>query len=144
MAKTITSANASFILALTGLFPAPIQISGFAADDMFSTDPQKPTEVVMGVDGKLSGGFVKHQTVMKIKLSPDSNALYYFDAWVAAQNVANDAFSASATITMPGNGSKYLLVNGWITSYKNMPDAKKLLQAQEIEITWESVTKVSM
>ena len=144
MAKTITSANASFVLSITGLFPAPIVLQGFAADDMFTTDPQKPVEVSMGVDGKLSGGFVKHQIVQKIKLSPDSPSIFYFDAWLAAMNTANDAFSASAIVTMPGNGAKYALINGWLTSYKGVPDAKKLLQPQEFEITWESITKVSM
>ena len=144
MAKTITSANSNFILSITSLFPAPITIQGYAADDAFSADARKPTEVLMGVDGKLSGGYVKHQVVMKIKLQADSPSLFYFDAWATAQDVSNDAYSASAVITMPGNGAKFVLNNGWLTSYKSMPDAKKLLQPQEFEITWESITKASM
>jgi hypothetical protein len=144
MAKTITSANASFILTIPALFPAPIVLQGFAADDMFTADAQTATEVSMGVDGKLSIGFAFHPIKMKIKLSPDSPSVAYFDAWYAAQVVAHDAFFCSAIITMPGNGSKYVCVNGALTSYKMMPDAKKLLQAQEYDITFESVTKASM
>lgn len=144
MAKTITSANASFILTIPALFPAPIVLQGFAADDMFTADAQSATEVSMGVDGKLSIGFAFHPIKMKIKLSADSPSVAYFDAWYAAQVVAHDAFFCSAVITMPGNGSKYVCVNGALTSYKMMPDAKKLLQAQEYDITFESVTKASM
>jgi len=141
MAKTLTSNNASFVLTIPGVFNVPFQVQGFAADDMFTTDPQKPVEVVMGVDGRLSAGYVKHQIVQKIKLSPDSPSLAYFDQWLAAMDTGLDAYVAQGVVTMPGNGAQYILTNGWLTSYKNMPDAKKLLQAQEMEITWESVQK---
>lgn len=141
MAKTLTSNNATFILTIPGVFNAPFQVQGFAADDMFTTDPQKPVEVTMGVDGRLSGGYVKHQIVQKIKLSPDSPSLPYFDQWLKAMDAGLDAYPAQGVVTMPGNGAQYILSNGWLTQYKNMPDAKKLLQAQEMEITWESVQK---
>jgi hypothetical protein len=144
MAKTITSNNATFFLSVPGVFNSPFQVQGFAADDMFSADPQKPVEVVMGVDGNLSGGYVKHQIVMKIKMSPDSPSITYFDQWLAAMDTGLDAYPASGTITMPGNGAVYTLTTGWLTQYKNMPDAKKLLQPQEMEITWQQVTKGSM
>lgn len=144
MAKTITSNNATFFLSVPGVFNSPFQVQGFAADDMFSADPQKPVEVVMGVDGNLSGGYVKHQIVMKIKISPDSPSITYFDQWLAAMDTGLDAYPASGTITMPGNGAVYTLTTGWLTQYKSMPDAKKLLQPQEMEITWQQVTKGSM
>jgi hypothetical protein len=141
MAKTLTSNNASFILTIPGVFNTPFQVQGFAADDMFTTDPQKPVEVVMGVDGKLSGGYVKHQIVQKIKLSADSPSLPYFDQWLLAMDTGLDAYIAQGRITMPGNGAEYTLNNGYLTQYKNVPDAKKLLQPQEMEITWESIQK---
>ena len=144
MAKTITSANASFILTIPALFPAPITLQGFAADDMFTADAQNATEAVMGVDGHLSIGFAFHPVKIKLKLMPDSPSIAYFDAWYAAQATSHDAYFGNAVITMPGNGTKYVAINGALTSYKMMPDAKKLLQAQEYDITFESVTKASM
>ena len=144
MAKTITSANASFILTLPALFPAPITLQGFAADDMFTADAQAVTAVSMGVDGHMSIGFEFHPVKMKIKLMPDSPSVAYFDAWAMAQTTSHDAYFASAIITMPGNGTKYVCINGALTNYKMMPDAKKLLQAQEFDITFESVTKANM
>ena len=144
MGKTLTSNNATFMLTIPGVFNSPFQVQGFAADDMFTTDPQKPVEVVMGVDGTLSGGYVKHQIVMKIKLSPDSPSIPYFDQWLAAMDTGLDAYPANATITIPGNGAVYTCTNGWLTQYKNMPDAKKLLQPQEMEITWQLVQKGMM
>ena len=144
MGKTLTSNNATFMLTIPGVFNSPFQVQGFAADDMFTTDPQKPVEVVMGVDGTLSGGYVKHQIVMKIKLSPDSPSIPYFDQWLAAMDTGLDAYPANATITIPGHGAVYTCTNGWLTQYKNMPDAKKLLQPQEMEITWQLVQKGMM
>jgi hypothetical protein len=78
---------------------------------------------------------------MKNKLSPDSPSLAYFDQWLAAMDTGLDAYPASGVITMPGNGAVYTLTQGWLTQYKNMPDAKKLLQPQEMEITWQLVQK---
>ena len=144
MAKTITSANSSFLLAITGLFPAPVALEKYAADDAFTTDPRVTAEVGMGVDGHQFSGFVPNPTKMKIKFSPDSGSVDLFNAWDAAQTAFRDIYTASAVITLPGNGSKYVLTNGVLVSVKGMPDAKKVLQAQEFEISWESVTKAVM
>ena len=62
---TLTSANSAFSLQIANLYPVPQSIQGYAADDAFAVDDVEPVETVMGVDGKLSGGY----TPYPIKLS---------------------------------------------------------------------------
>ena len=137
--KTIESASASFILTISDLFGPPIAIKGFAADDMFDTDAVKPTDVVMGADGTLSGGMIYSAIVQKIHLSPDSPSIPIFDAWYTAQQQSRKSFAATAIITLPGIGKSFVCTTGWLTNYTPIPSAKKILSPQEFEITWQTV-----
>lgn len=142
--RSITSVTAVFALVIPGVFNSPQIIQGYSTDDMFDLDTVAKTETRMGVDGRLSGGYVIHPRKMKIKLEADSSSQGVFDAWAAAMDTALDAIPASATITVISNGSQYTLTRGFLTGYKDMPDAKKTLQPLDYEITWESITKVGM
>ena len=140
--KTIESASASFILTISDLFGPPLAIKGFAPDDMFDTDAVKPTEVVMGADGTLSGGMVYKEIVQKIHLSPDSPSIPIFDAWYTAQQLSRKSFASTAVVTLPGIGKSFICTTGWLTNYTPIPAAKKILQPQEFEITWQTVLPV--
>jgi hypothetical protein len=137
--KTIESASASFILTLSDLFGLPLKIQGFAPEDMFDTDAVKPTDVVMGVDGVLSGGMVYKEVVQKVHLSPDSPSIAIFDAWYTTQQQSRKAYAGSAVIRLPGIGMSYICTTGWLTNYTPIAAAKKHLQPQEFEITWQGV-----
>ena len=136
--KTITSANAVFMLAIENLITTPVRLEGYSADDAFSEDPITPTEVTMGVDGKLSAGYTPNPIKVKIRLSPDSDSVAIFDQWYAAQEIDKDVYYANAVITLISTGRTYELTKGALTGYKNIPDAKKKLEAQDYEITFES------
>ena len=58
MAGTITGSSAIVMLSIPGLFTQPQQLQGFDMDDVFDTDQIASVETKMGVDGRLSGGFV--------------------------------------------------------------------------------------
>ena len=144
MSYTITDANASFLLAITSLFPVPTALEQFGADDAFASENVKPTEIKMGVDGHMSVGYASHPTIIKIKLAADSTSVQLFDLWYAAQQTTRDAYVASAIIKLPSVGREYVCVNGALTGYMPLPAAKKVLQEQEYEITFESVTKAGI
>ena len=72
---TITSANSAFSLAVTDLYPAPQAIQGYAADDAFSAEAIELAEIVMGVDGHMSGGFIFNPSLLKVAIMPDSPSL---------------------------------------------------------------------
>ncbi|MGA1801484.1 phage tail fiber protein [Rhizobium sp. HT1-10] len=70
---SITSANAIITLTIPGLFNTPVQLQGFSADNIYESEVQEIAETSMGVDGKLSAGYVFNpinQTFMAI-IPPD-------------------------------------------------------------------------
>lgn len=138
--STLTTANSVFALAIASLYPVPQILQGYSTDDAFSTDDVTPAEVMMGVDGKLSGGFVPVPRVQTIMLQADSPSCVIFDDWNAAQESAREIYIANAIITLQGTGQKYALNRGIMTGYSPMPAAKKVLQPRKFVITFESCT----
>jgi len=139
--STITAANSVYLLAVGGIFPVPQQLQGYAADAAFAFDAIDPAETVMGVDGNMSAGYVPYMTIQTISIMPDSPSLTMFETWLAAMNTAREVFYANATIILPAIGRKFTLTKGVLTSAKTAPDVKKVLQAIEYKITWNTVSK---
>jgi hypothetical protein len=139
MAKTITSANAQLSITVAGIFPSAQQLSGFAVDDVFDTDQLTPVEVLMGVDGVLSAGFIFVPLKMNIALQADSPSIPIFDTWFMQQQTQKDVFKANGVFALPGVSKHYTMSNGVLTGYKPIPDAKKVLQPQKFAITWGTI-----
>ncbi len=136
---TLTVANSVYMLVISELFPIPQQLQGYAADDVFSTEAVDSVEVVMGVDGFASGGWMPTLKKQTIVLQADSVSSLMFDAWQQAQEAVSDAFIAEAVITLPSLGRIYTCHKGWLTSYMPIPDARKILQPRRFQITWQSI-----
>lgn len=136
---SITAANAIVMLSVFPLFPVPVQLQRFAADDVFDVDDIEPNEVLMGVDGHQSAGRVNVSVPWTVKLMADSLSCPIFDQWNAAEFALQDTFPASGIVTLKSIGSKWSMNNGSLTRFKPMPDAKKLLGPRAFRITWESV-----
>lgn len=137
---SITAANATFLLTIPSVFPVPQQLQGFAADDIFSTDPLESAEILMGVDGKLSAGFVFVPPKQGIFLQADSPSNAIFDAWYAAQQTVKDIFFADGLVQLTSIGTKWALIRGVLSTYPPIPDAGKTLKPRRFGITWESVS----
>jgi len=136
---TLTVANSVYLLVIPDLFPIPQQLQGYAADDVFSTEAVDSVEVVMGVDGQLSAGWMPTPKKQTIVLQADSVSSLMFDAWQQAQEAVRDAFVADGFITLPSLGRIYTCTKGFLTSYMPIPDARKILQPRRFQITWESI-----
>jgi hypothetical protein len=136
---TITSANSTFAISIANLYPSPQTIQGYAADDAFTIEAIEQAEIVMGVDGHMSAGFVFSPTRHTITIMPDSPSYAIFSKWQAAQAAAKEVYPANATIRLPATGYKYTLTNGILTTPKVAPDVRKVLQAIPFIITWESI-----
>jgi hypothetical protein len=135
---SITAANAVLMISIPGLFPVPQQIQGFAADDVYDVEAIESAEVSMGVDGRMTAGFVYVPVKQSFTLQADSASAFIFDTWWATQQQAKDVFYASGSTVLPSLGSKWIQTKGALTSFKPVPDAKKLLQPRKFTITWES------
>jgi hypothetical protein len=137
---SITAANAIFILLIPGVFPVPVQLQGFSADDIFDFDVNITVETLMGVDGKLSGGFVNVAKKQSITLQADSASNNIFDLWQQAQYTALNTIIAQGTVWLTSIGTKWALINGFLTDYPPVPGAGKILKPRKYGLTWESIT----
>jgi hypothetical protein len=125
---TITSANSSFVLTVSSVFPVPQILQGYAADDAFTQEAFDITETRMGVDGVLSGGYTPSPKRLTVMLQPDSVALDVFLNWKAAIEAAKETFPGSFVIAMPSISKGF---TGSVVFFKNsqgMPSAKKVLE----------------
>ena len=141
MDTTITSANSVFTIVIAGLFPAPVQLQGYASDKAFTTEAHDLAEVQMGVDGRMTAGFVPNPTKQTITLQADSPSKDIFTALIQATKTAREVFYISGTIALPSTGESFTLTRGILTNAKQIPDAQKVLQPMDFVITWESVSR---
>lgn len=135
----ITSANSVFVLAVPLLEFGPLQIQGYAADDIFTAEEVEPIETMMGLDGNLSGGYMPTKKPFEFTLMADSPSNAVFDYIQAQQDALFQALQIQGSLTLPSVGSFYSLNNGFLTRYKPMPDGRKVLQPRRFRFTWESV-----
>lgn len=140
MAKTLTAANSVLLLTVAGLFDTPTPLQGFEVDDIYDIDNVAPAETKMGVDGKLSGGWVPVPIVQSITLQADSDSNSIIEDWYNAQQTAREIYVASGSIYLPAVQREYVMTRGFLTGYMPVPAGKKVLQARKFSITWESVT----
>lgn len=136
---TITAANSIFTIAASSLFPAPVQLEGYSSDKAFATDALELAEINMGVDGRMTGGYVPNPVNQTIVLQADSPSRAIFNAIIAATKVSGDVFYLTGKLTLPSTGEKFTLTRGLLRTVKQIPDANKVLQPVDYVITWQSV-----
>lgn len=140
MSNTITSADSTYALSVTNLFPNAQTLEGYAADAMFAFGDTEMAVSVRGADGKLSAGFVFGEYLQTITLMPDSPSWPLFETWILTSVTSKAVFRCNATVILPATGKKYTLTNGVLQRAKSMPDAQRVLQAGTFQINWENVT----
>ena len=138
---TITSANSVFTIVVAGLSPAPVQLRGYASDKAFTTEAIDLAEVQMGVDGRMTAGFIPNPTKQTVTLQGDSPSKGIFTALIQAMKTAREVFYISGSIALPSTGESFTLTRGILTNAKQIPDAQKVLQPVDYVITWESVNR---
>ncbi len=144
MASTITSANSVFSLTVTTLYLTPQTLQGYMADAAFEQEGVDIAETVLGVDGILSAGWVPQAYTQTISLMPNSPSSVLFETWAATENTLQDKLTANATITLKSTGRKYSLQNGYLTNYKPIPDAGRVLKGRPFRIVWNTVLPAAM
>ncbi len=142
--KTITSANSVLTLVIAGLFNTPVQLKGYATDKAWATEAIDLAEVKMGVDGKMSAGYVPNPTVQTITLQADSDSKDIFATLIAATKTAREVYFLSATLVLPATGESFTMTRGVLTNAKQIPDGGKTLQEQDYVITWESIGRATL
>ena len=139
--RTLTSANSVITLAIAGLYSSPRQLQGFSTDNVFDTEALTNGELQMGVDGRLSAGWVANPVVMNITLQADSLSNDIFDRWWSAEQTLREKMPATGVVILPALLSKFNLVRGFLTSFPPTPTAGRTLQPRRFTLSWESFTK---
>lgn len=137
---SITASNAVIMLNIPLVFPAPVQLQGFSADNVFGTDALAESEVQMGVDGLLSAGFVYVPVKQNYTLMANSESNDVFDAWRAANVAQGESIEADAIVLLKSIAKKFTMTKGYLTSWQPAPDAQRVLQPRRHEITWERIS----
>ncbi len=135
----ITSANATILLSIPLLFPAPYQLQQFAADDIFGTDPIQVGEEQMGVDGHLTSGYINMPTKQAYALMADSPANFFFDQVALREKSDQTKYAINGVVLLTSVGTKWTMTRGFLSIWQPIPDAKKVLQSRKHTITWERV-----
>lgn len=138
---SITSANSVFTLVVAGLFPAPVQLFGYSTDKAFTDDAIALAEINMGVDGRMTAGYTPVASPMTVTFQADSPSRDIFAAIIAATKSTRDVYYMSGTISLPSTGESFTLNRGVLTNIKQIPDAQKVLQPVDYQITWESIDR---
>jgi hypothetical protein len=137
--RTLTSANSTFVLTIGDLGIASFALSGFATDNIFTTEDVEVAEVRLGVDGNMSWGWIPRMFPMTINLQADSTSRDLFDNLILAEDAARTKFRLDGVITMPALSKAFTLTKGIVTRYKAAPDAAKVLEPTSVVITWNQI-----
>jgi hypothetical protein len=138
---TLTSANAILAIGVEKLFNIPLPMQGFAVDDAFASEDVEVAETVLGIDGRLSAGFIPYIVPLVITLQADSESLLLFDSLLAAEAIFRDKYKLNATILIPSIGFIYAFTTGYLKKASVMPAAKKILQPRQFTLEFQNLTR---
>ncbi len=136
---SLTSANAVITLRIPGLFNTPVTLQGFMTDNIYDTPTVEVNQTAMGVDGKLSAGFVFNPIDQTFYIQADSSSGDIFDTWWGNMITQRDTFRCFGETSLPALGTTYTSNNGALISWPPIPTAGKILQGRQALIRWESI-----
>lgn len=139
--RTITAANLVLYIQVDTIFPVAQRIEGYSADDMTAFDAVDEAEVSLGVDGRLSAGWIPAMFVQTINVQADSLSNDFFENWAQYNRQARNSYVATGNLLLPATSAKYAMRRGFLTSWVPVPGAKKTLQPRAAKITWERASR---
>lgn len=137
---SITSANAVITISVPGVFTTPFQLQGFSADNIYDAPELETVQTAMGVDGRLSGGFVYNAVSQTFSVQADSETNAFFETWMGRMRTLKDVYVGEGTTRLVSVGTTYVMKRGFLTTAHVMPAAARILQPRRYTIQWQSVT----
>lgn len=138
--KHTTAASVIVTLVADELYPTGRNIEGFAEDALRDLESVVRNEATMGVDGKLSVGFVYYPTNITFHLMPDQDGYSVFEMIAQVQQTLVAPIFLSMTIVDPGLKRKYTLTKGALLNWVQMPNANRVMQPADAELIFERCT----
>lgn len=138
--RTITAANAVLMIGVQGLYDVPRRLQGFAADNITDVDALAIGEGVMGVDGRLSAGYVFNPISQNITVQADSESIDFFENWIQAEAQRREKYIAFGSLLISATRKRYTMTRGFLMNVSLVPAVNKTLQARRFTISWEALT----
>lgn len=137
--KTLTAANSIITLSVPNLIPSPVQLQGFATDNIFESDAVETAETKMGVDGNLSAGIVLVETPFTVHLQADSDSNLLFETWDQTQQQQKDVYFGDITVALPSVQRVYTLTKVVLKTSNRLPNAARTMQPRAYHMVAQSV-----
>ena len=134
----ITSANSTLIVTVSALAIASVAMEGYAVDNAWALDEVETAVAQMGIDGKMTAGWVPRLNPLSLSFAPNSPSIASLSAIVNAQDVNRTIYTVQAVLSCPSIGKSWTLSNGVVTRGKILPDGTRVLGPQSFQITFES------
>jgi hypothetical protein len=142
MAGTLTAADAVITLTVSGLFPSPVRLQGFSADNIYDSPNQALNETAMGVDGRLSAGFIYSPVDQNFTLQGDSDSLDFFETLAATMQQVKDTYFMNGNTTIPAQNKTYVMTRGVLVDFASLPTLNKIIAPRRALIRWQSIQPI--
>lgn len=139
MAGNITSANSVFTISCADFGIASTALEGYAVDSSFNIDALEMAIPQLGVDGKLSVGWVPRIVNITLTFQADSPSIRLFETIATGMDVARNPLFLTGTLEIPSIGKSYSFGKGVITNMSLMPSGGRVLNPQTVTIAFESI-----
>ena len=139
MSGSITAANATLQITVGTLFPIPVTLVQWDADDVFDVPEIEVVESKMGVDGVAAYGFIYQLVDWDINFHPFSPSCAIFDTIFTTEQQQGEKILLQGAIVLPGITTQFVLSNGVLAKYKPAPGAGKTLKPRKFTMRWESI-----
>lgn len=144
MAGNITSANATAIMVIDTLFPVGFALEAFATDQSISMGEDKVTETRMGVDGKMSAGFVSSIKSVTISFEEHSPSVIFLNALYTAMQANKKIYEITLVVTVPSVNCVHTFTGGVLNTAKPFADHKKVLDPVNWIFDFEKLVTVKI
>ncbi len=127
MGFDITSANATAILLVDGIYPAGIVLQQFGTDSALSMDAITIAETRKGVDGRMVAGYLPSIYVLTVTLEASSPSVEALSTVWQLSNTTRQPYICTLECTVPSIGKSYVWSTGTMKSGTPFPSMQKVL-----------------
>lgn len=129
MAKkgNITAANASAVMTVDEVYPQGFPMESFATDVALEVDAEVLAETRMGIDGRMSAGYVPSIKVVTVTLEPHSASTPYLDRVAARSRNNMEVYNVELVFNVPALKQVWTYSDGVLQTITPTPGIKKTL-----------------
>lgn len=141
---SISGSSIVLTFAVQTYSPAPVTIRGYGPDETVDAEALTVGEVMKGIDGFGTSGFMQTTLVTPFTLLADPQvvpSIDFMDGWMGAQMLLNGGtgdvlYAINGVITYPSLKRQMQVNNGTLRSFKPIPQGQKLLRPRQFSIEW--------